>query len=121
MSVYSGFALRSQETNYNRALYNMLCILQLKVAKSLKGGKYLIIIEPFDDELLSKYFVKFYEKVTELEEHKHMEPLYSHAVRDLASYYNINKNESNNASFLKNTMNSEFSNHRLSPYKDSNA
>lgn len=38
MSVYSGFATRAQETAYYRSLYNMLVLLQLKVAKSLRGG-----------------------------------------------------------------------------------
>ncbi len=38
MSVYSGFAVRTQEASYNRTLYNLLCLLQLKVVKSLRGG-----------------------------------------------------------------------------------
>lgn len=39
MSVYSGFTLKSQETAYNSTIYNILCLLQFKLTKSLKGGK----------------------------------------------------------------------------------
>ena len=38
MSVYSGFVARAVEGSYNRALYNVLCLLQLRVARSLRGG-----------------------------------------------------------------------------------
>ncbi len=41
MSVYSGFVSRSQEASYNRALYNVLCLLQLKVVRGMKGGIFL--------------------------------------------------------------------------------
>lgn len=38
MSVYSGFVSRSQESSYNKSLYNLICLLQLKISKSLNGG-----------------------------------------------------------------------------------
>lgn len=42
MSVYSGFAFRRQEESYNKILYNLLCLLQHRVVKALKGGIFCI-------------------------------------------------------------------------------
>lgn len=38
MSVYGGFVSRTQEGSYNRSLYNLLCLLQLKITHSLRNG-----------------------------------------------------------------------------------
>ena len=39
MSIYSGFGTRSQEESYNKALYNSIYLVQLKLLKEYKGGK----------------------------------------------------------------------------------
>ena len=116
MSIYSGFALRSQETAYNKAVYNLLCLLQLKVFKTLNNGKGFYIIEPFDDNNLVKYFTKYYAKISELDESKHMAPLFSHSVKNLASYFNLcNCPNITNESFFKGSSISKFSTNRLCP------
>lgn len=38
MSVYSGFATRSQEDSYNRNIYNLLCLLQIRIVRSIRKG-----------------------------------------------------------------------------------
>ena len=98
MSVYSGFVSRSLETSYNRAVSNMLCLLQLKVAKTLKGGNTSIshitpylFLESFSDLDLSKYFHRFYAKICTLEESKHLFPLFSNSLKDLAAHYEVSQ------------------------------
>jgi hypothetical protein len=44
MSVYSGFGTRQQESTYSKALYNTLFLLQLRIYKLFKGGKYRQIV-----------------------------------------------------------------------------
>lgn len=44
MSVYSGFGTRQQESTYSKALYNTLFLLQLRIYKLFKGGKYTFSI-----------------------------------------------------------------------------
>ena len=39
MSVYGGFVNRQLETTYNKALYNTVYLLQLRISKLFKGGK----------------------------------------------------------------------------------
>jgi len=39
MSVYGGFANRQLETTYNKALFNTVYLLQLRISKLFKGGK----------------------------------------------------------------------------------
>eukprot|EP00826_Nyctotherus_ovalis_P014699 TRINITY_DN14112_c0_g1_i8.p1 TRINITY_DN14112_c0_g1~~TRINITY_DN14112_c0_g1_i8.p1 ORF type:complete len:279 (+),score=36.95 TRINITY_DN14112_c0_g1_i8:150-986(+) len=89
MSVYSGFATRIQESSYNRAVYNMLCLLQMKIYKSYKQGKFASILEPFDDIKFSKYFARFYQKIIESDKSKHLPPKFSFALKDLAGYYGV--------------------------------
>lgn len=114
MSVYSGFASRIQETTYNHAVYNMLCLLQLKVAKSLKGGTLpLACVEPFDDSMLLKYFAKFYKKLSFLEESKHMAPLFSHSLADLATHFNMQNTVFDNDKLLRVTTTSELTSYPL--------
>jgi hypothetical protein len=39
MSIYNGFGTRQQEGGYNKALYNTIFLLQLRIFKLFKGGK----------------------------------------------------------------------------------
>ena len=38
MSIYNGFGTRALESSYNKALYNLTFLLQLKIVKMMKGG-----------------------------------------------------------------------------------
>ena len=40
MSIYSGFGTRQQETNYNKAVYNLLYLMQLKISRNNKSCKH---------------------------------------------------------------------------------
>ena len=89
MSVYSGFAVRSQESNYNKTLYNMICLLQYRLTKSFNNGIFHLFLEPFDDEKFTDYFKKFYLKLSEYDQSKHLVPKFSYACKDLASHFGI--------------------------------
>jgi len=39
MSIYGGFGTRVQETNYNKAIYNLLYLMQLKISRNSKSRK----------------------------------------------------------------------------------
>lgn len=43
MSIYSGFGQRQQETIYNKAIYNLLYLMQLKISRNNKGCNKFII------------------------------------------------------------------------------
>ena len=86
MSVYSGFANRQMETTYNRALYNMMFLLLLRITKLFKGGKQfhpLIFSESFDDLKFGKVLTKLYTKLYSMEHVKYLPPKFSHAMKDL--------------------------------------
>jgi hypothetical protein len=38
MSIYNGFGTRQMESSYNKALYNTIFLLQLRIFKLFKGG-----------------------------------------------------------------------------------
>ncbi len=48
-----------------------------------------LTIESFDDELFIKYFSRFYQKLYELEESKHLPPKFSYALKDLATHFDV--------------------------------
>ena len=39
MSIYGGFGTRAQETTYNKAVYNLLYLMQLKISRNNKQRK----------------------------------------------------------------------------------
>eukprot|EP00826_Nyctotherus_ovalis_P050095 TRINITY_DN6104_c0_g2_i3.p1 TRINITY_DN6104_c0_g2~~TRINITY_DN6104_c0_g2_i3.p1 ORF type:complete len:304 (+),score=53.80 TRINITY_DN6104_c0_g2_i3:131-913(+) len=89
MSVYGGFVTRIKETTYNRAIYNMLCLLQMKVCKSYKQGTSPKPLEHFDDLKFAKYFTKFYQRIAEYDKSKHLPPRFSFALKDLARHFGV--------------------------------
>ena len=42
MSIYGGFGTRQQETVYNKAVYNLLYLMQLKISRNNKRRKNII-------------------------------------------------------------------------------
>ena len=53
MSIYNGFATRMQEETYNKSLYQLWFLLQLKVSYSVNNMV-------FDNEQLKNNFKKLY-------------------------------------------------------------
>ena len=81
MSIYSGFGSRKLETTYNKALYHLMYVMQLKISKGFRNGMYYIIkfafcnklitivfIETFDDNKLQRVITKLYCKLFALED-----------------------------------------------------
>jgi len=55
-----------------------------------------------DQEIFKKYFTKFYFKLFELEDHKHLPPKFSYALKDLANFFDIfEKTSKTEEEFLK--------------------
>lgn len=90
MSIYSGFGTRQQETNYNKAVYNLLYLMQLKISRNSKSCKkwdqslYFYIV-PFDDHRFQQIFMKLYNRLFTQEEFKYLPPKFSYALKDLAT------------------------------------
>jgi len=76
MSIYSGFATRELEHTYDRALYNMLYLLQLRLARFMKGDTEH---HSLTEEKFEYLFTKLYRKIEGLEEVKHLPPSFSYA------------------------------------------
>jgi len=96
MSVYGGFATRGQETTYNKALYNMVCLLQHRISKiHSQGIVSSYFIDSYDENKFNEYFKRFYLKLYELDEVKHLSPRFSYAVKDLATLLGIYRELSN--------------------------
>ena len=93
MSVYAGFASRHLEARYNKALYNTLFLLQLRISKLFKGGKTYLPetanLEKFDDIKFGKVLTKLYARLYSMEEVKHLPPKFSHSMKDLTSFLGI--------------------------------
>lgn len=87
MSIYGGFGQRIQETNYNKAVYNLLYLMQLKISRNSKNRNYSHIstsLVPFDDHKFQSIFIKLYNRLFTQEEFKYLPPKFSYALKDLA-------------------------------------
>ena len=105
MSIYNGFGTRQLEASYNKALYNTIFLLQLRIYKLFKGGKLLFCffslliifecvfwnnaLEKFDDIKFGKVLTKLYARLFTMEKVKYLPPKYSYAMKDLAEYLGI--------------------------------
>ena len=67
---------------YNKALYNTVFLLQLRIFKLFKGDK-------FDDIKFGKVLTKLYARMYSLEQHKYLPPKFSFALKDLADFLGI--------------------------------
>lgn len=83
MSIYSGFAKRSQETVYNKLVFKALDMLSNYVYAT-RFNKTL-----FDEIKFPKKMLKLYKALNYMEKHKHLEPNMSVAIHHLAKnlYY----------------------------------
>ena len=82
MSIYSGFGTRQQEKTYNKILYHMIFLMQLKITKDLTGTD-------FSETKFEDVFKKLYSKLSAHDNYKYLPPRFSYAVKDLAEYYGI--------------------------------
>lgn len=90
MSIYSGFGTRSQETHYNKAIYNLLYLMQLKISRNNKSGELLFYFAvPFDELKFSTVFTKLYNRLYNMDEQKYLPPKFSYALKELASDYGV--------------------------------
>lgn len=103
-SINGGFPNRIQEKAYATTLYNMLCLLQYKLAKQYSN-------EIFDEGSFRKHFVKLYQKLCTLDSTKYCPPRFSLALKDLANHFPLSSIEENNEKLsLTSTISSVFSN-----------
>ena len=85
MSVYSGFSTRTQETLYNRTLYQLLYLLQYRLQKFYKQGKPPCLIPPEQckEEKFQSFLQLTYEKLFSMDHFKYLPPRFSGAAKDL--------------------------------------
>ena len=94
MSVYSGFGTRKEEEVYNKMVYNLLFVLQLRVERLYTSQQDDFTpnssrMSRFDDPKLQRIVAKFYAKMCQMEETKYLAPKFSRALKDLAKYLGI--------------------------------
>ena len=89
MSVYSGFTTRSLESSYNRCLYGLIFLLQMRVHRSINNSIYIIKLVTLDEPQFSSYFAKLYSKIVSYENQKYIPPKFSYAIKDLAEDYGL--------------------------------
>ena len=95
MSIYSGFSKRSLESSYNKALYNMIFLLQLKHARA-GSPLHLTHADQFDEDKFAKHFSLLYQKLFNMEKYKHLPPKFSYSCKDLAEFYNVFEKDNSN-------------------------
>ena len=88
MSIYGGFGTRAQESTYNKAIYNMLYLMQLKISRNNKKSNLLLsfirVLVPFDEDRFQQIFTKLYNRLFVMEEYKYLPPKFSYSMKDLA-------------------------------------
>ncbi|CAI2365004.1 unnamed protein product [Moneuplotes crassus] len=82
MSIYSGFGTRQQEESYNKNLYHIIFLLQLKITKEFMS-------QSIGDEKFEKVFKKLYMRLSANDNSKYLPPRFSYAMKDLAEYYGV--------------------------------
>ena len=83
MSIYSGFSTRSQETQYNRLIENLLSLMQSRIIQHLKANPIK------SDTLWAQKFNSIYTSMKSLESQKYLEPKLTESCKGLASYFSI--------------------------------
>ena len=102
MSIYSGFGTRQQENKYNKILYHLIFLLQLKITKGYLG-------EEFGELKFEKIFKKLYTRLSTNDNWKYLPPKFSYALKDLALFFGIfieGEGKSHNEFLGSNTSNS---------------
>lgn len=112
MSIYSGFATRNLETNYNKTVGRMLLLMQNTLIRVVRNG--MIYTEKTSFEDFGKEFLKTFQTLRALEQQKHLQPKFSEycmgMARELEGEVSINSHN-NQASFTN--INTELDFHIL--------
>lgn len=87
MSVYSGFATRLLETQYNGLVCKLISLLEKRVVTALRGG--LQHADLFDAEQWTLSFTSVYRGLRRMEAQKYQQPRFSACCRDLADFFSI--------------------------------
>jgi hypothetical protein len=114
MSVYNGFTTRAQETTYNKTLYNIVFLLQLKILKDSRNDR--TDNESDKDSFRNKWirgFRKLFFKLRKLEDSKFLPPKFSYACNELASFYNLSEMSTTKSTLSKTSSNFSLTNCKL--------
>jgi len=84
MSIYSGFATRSQEECYDQCVESLIYILQRRIIKFYKN-------EDADEEKFMSLVMKIYGQLKSMENNKYLDPKSSIAINDLVKFINIHQ------------------------------
>lgn len=79
MSIYSGFATRSQEEAYDECIDSLLYVLQKRLIKFYQN-------EPTDEDKFISILAKLHSQMKNMENSKYLEPKTSIAVAELVKY-----------------------------------
>ena len=96
MNEVFNFKNRNVESDYYNTLYKLLFLIQTKLAYFLKLSPNFN-----EDPLFLKHFSKFYNMLYCLEKEKLTSPLFTYALIDLSSFYNL---ENSNLASLNNKI-----------------
>lgn len=77
MSVYSGFATRMQESQYNGLLCKLISLFEKRVVSSLHS-------DFFDSDQWNLSFRSVFKAMRKMESQKYLPPKFSHYCKDLA-------------------------------------
>lgn len=86
MSVYGGFATRSQETTYNKFVFKTIQVFAEEVMRRMNAAMNPGNLAGLDDAAFEKKCVKLYKALRLMEKHKHLEPRFSDAFAEIAKY-----------------------------------
>jgi hypothetical protein len=109
MSVYSGFATRALESSYNRVLGDVMVLMQGFLVKYLKKGK--IYEESADCARFSRKFNKIFKNLKALEQQKHLKPMFTHCLVDLAELTSNQEDSQAENSVLDESQSTSFYSH----------
>jgi uncharacterized protein with von Willebrand factor type A (vWA) domain len=79
MSIYSGFAMRSQEEAYDECIDSLLYVLQKRLIKFYQN-------EPTDEDKFISILTKLHSQMKNMENSKYLEPKTSVAIAELVKY-----------------------------------
>lgn len=90
MSTYSGFGTRKEEETYNQLVFNVLHLVQLRLANfyRVEAGFIGTALKMKDSEdiRLRQLVEKHYRKMVRMEKTKYMAPRFTEALRDIATF-----------------------------------
>ena len=90
MSVYSGFGTKKEEETYNQLVFNVLHLVQLRLANFYRLESGYIgnaqKMKDSEDVRLRQLVDKHYRKMVRMEKTKYMAPRFTEALQDIANF-----------------------------------